>query len=201
MKKITNTLMCAGLLLAAVLGTGSCQKPSGEGSGVRFSARTFSSPLTKTAYSGVVDEGTKKERIDWVSGDRLTIACAQCGDPSVADYRVTGTITSDGAISEADALTPVSGNGLQWGTGTHTFYAVYPAGKAWLNEAFWAVVTIPASQGGTDMDPDTGVTTLPPDMSNAFMYARQTASPGSNVELTFNPMFTAFQFTDRKSVV
>ena len=197
--KTRKILLGASLLVAAVLGTVSCQKPSGEGSGVRFRARTSSSPLTKTAYSGEVSGG--KERINWLANDELTIACAECGVPSTADYRVTGSITTQDAISVTDALTPVSGNGLEWGTGVHQFYSVYPAGTASVTTEGVASASLPASQGGTETATSSaesaGVTTvsMAPDMGNGFMYASQTASPGNDVELTFKPMFTAFQFT------
>ena len=82
-------------------------------------------PDTKTDYSGVVTGG--KERIDWVTGDKIHII-GEGVDPSKTDcsYKVNG-VSASGARSSA-SLSPISadGHGLLWGSGNADFFAVYP---------------------------------------------------------------------------
>lgn len=195
-----NIIISCALLAASLPSLFSCTRSSSEeGSPVRFRASTHNTPMTKTVYSGAVTGGI--ERINWVAGDGLTIACVQC-DPQVSGYLIAGEITSSGAASSADALSPATGNGLTWGTGSHTFYGVYPSSSASVTAAGVAGGSFPALQGSSSSSTtsavSSGVTTVSvaPDMSSAYMYASRTvSSPGDEVDLTFSPMFTAFQFT------
>lgn len=88
MKKTTSLfLLSAGILLSLA----GCQKGTetngNEGRAVRFGAVT-GVPGTRTAYSGIVDEATKKERIDWVAGDKVMIASDKAVDRLGNGYRI-----------------------------------------------------------------------------------------------------------------
>ena len=93
-------------------------------------------PITKTSYSGVVDPGSNKERIDWVKGDELYIDM-YCYNPNLQwdyknierTYRVVniepngeksiGNISSDNPF-----VWPLSD---QSGEYVYDFYSIYPS--------------------------------------------------------------------------
>ena len=194
------------LLLLATLAV-SCRKEAGTSrSGIVFQARStsFVEPDTRTVFSGVsVETGDNKktERIDWVEGDLIRVYCAEASlldSPSThfSDYAVTGQSTG-GATCTA-TITSSAGNGLQWGSGSHTFYAMYPSpsteglsGVTFNNGTM--VLTIPATQTVTRKG-TTG--TWLPDMRYAPMLAKTTAeTTEGSVGLDFNPQYTAFTFT------
>lgn len=183
--------------LCAFASLGSCTKEfggaaPGEGIVFRASADYDNGPETKTAYSGYEYGG--KERIDWVNGDRIRIASDKAlthEGARYSDYEVTGVRTGTGssaAISYA-TVKNVKGAGLRWGSGTHKFYAVYPAPAA-VNSSIEqsgnvVTMTLPQSQSqGAQME-------------YAYMYAAVQTAAEATVNLAFKPMFTAFQFTVR----
>lgn len=194
------------LLLLATLAV-SCRKEAGTSrSGIVFYARStsFVEPDTRTVFSGVsVETGDNKktERIDWVEGDLIRVYCAEASlldSPSThfSDYTVTGQ-SSGGATCTA-TITSSAGNGLQWGSGSHTFYAMYPSpstedlsGVTFNNGTM--VLTIPATQTVTRKG-TTG--TWLPDMRYAPMLAKTTAeTTEGSVGLDFAPQYSAFTFT------
>ena len=190
--------------LAAILVTGACTRESGEeGRTIVFRTSTEydNGPDTRTDYSGVIYGG--KERIDWVTGDtfRIYSDVARCEDGTTpfSDYYVTGVTPGTGALlhkSFADVSVVDSDRSLQWGSGTHNFYCVYPSPAHNSNVAYTSAnavsFTLPATQGYT-LQSD-GVT-LKPDMDYAYMYAAVQTGSSSMVNLSFKPLFTAFQFT------
>lgn len=110
------------VLTAAMLLLPSCRE--GFNGSVRFSASTDASVRTRTAYSGVIDNG--KERIDWLIGDRIRIGCVYSGDSfAAADYGVS-RVSSSGVVSSAE-LAVAEGNGLYWGDESHDFIALSPS--------------------------------------------------------------------------
>ena len=136
MKKITNIiLLSAGLLLSMT----ACQKGTDEQNSdrlVRFSASTGSE--TRTAYSGVLSDDEKYERIDWSAGDKIMIWSDNAtvrptgkayftGNDNLAVYSL-GTITASKEKSTATIEDP-QGNGLQYPEDDpgSTFWGVYPA--------------------------------------------------------------------------
>ena len=183
--------------LCAFASLGSCTKEfggaaPGEGIVFRASADYDNGPETKTAYSGYEYGG--KERIDWVNGDRIRIASDKALTPEGArysDYEVTGVRTGTGSSASISYATVknVKGAGLRWGSGTHKFYAVYPAPAA-VNSSIEqsgnvVTMTLPQSQSqGAQME-------------YAYMYAAVQTAAEATVNLAFKPMFTAFQFTVR----
>lgn len=186
----------------------SCSREPFDYKGIHFKAKSvgyFGNPRTKTAYTGQGDGNT--ERIDWTDGDIVTIYSDKAyvlDNPGVhsTDYKVSSH-TGDGStyISTATISPAELANALQWGSGTNTFYAMYPS---------------PSTPGLTGADFDEGEMTFPilatptlvkdendlrytPDMKYAPMLAKATATSGtSSVNLAFAPEYTAFEFTVSK---
>lgn len=157
----------------------------------KASADYVNGPETKTTYSGVEYGG--KERIDWVSGDKIRILSDKARHPggaSWSDYQVTGVTPGTGSnqpISYA-SIKNVGDNGLHWGSGTHKFYAVYPSPAANSNISIndnVANITLPKSQLQAAQ------------MDYAYMFAAVQTAAKATVNLSFKPMFTAFQFQVR----
>lgn len=201
---------------------------------------------TRTVYG---DKGTSGTEIKWYEGDMVRIYCAEATlgegetDQKYCDYTVTnyiekpvyenGTLTNpdtsnpkgDGYTStHSSGLVTADGNpGLRWGTGTHTFYGVYPtAGQlsaagdnvaanalkltSSTLEAYLPNTQEPARYvaattfAGENYDGTTNNNakhyTIHPAMRNAYMVAKQTAKPeDGSVTLTFNPVVAAVEMT------
>lgn len=203
---------------------------------------------TRTVYG---DKGTSGTEIKWYEGDMVRIYCAEATlgegetDQKYCDYTVTNYIEkpvygTDGKITNEDASNPkgdgnydithssglvtADGNpGLRWGTGTHTFYGVYPtAGQlsaagdnvaanalkltSSTLEAYLPNTQEPARYvaattfAGENYDGTTNNNakhyTIHPAMRNAYMVAKQTAKPeDGSVTLTFNPVVAAVEMT------
>ena len=138
MMKASRILAAAALGALVILSAG-CKKHSWRpvaGETIRFRAVSESGPSsTKTVYSGEY-YNTSVEHIDWVEGDKITIAYVSftTGTDIVGltdDYVVSGIRPFDrsqdaSARSRAD-LTPANGNGLVWQDATyHGFFGTYP---------------------------------------------------------------------------
>ncbi len=178
-----------------------CQKFGGVGSAIKFSAVTRSDVATKTVYSGEVVGDY--ERINWVAGDIIRIASdvAQTeGGDDYADYTL-GTPEASGVNSTSKA-TPSGGSGLEWGSGTHHFWGIYPSHAITVSgSASASGLSIPAIQNVIDdvahKKETSTLTTFAPDLSNAWMLADKSgvAEGASDFTLDFYPAFTAFEFT------
>ena len=205
-------LMIAGSLLSLV----SCEKePSGiSKSGSIPFVVSSGSPQTKTAYSGDGEwegEGANRrlvwERINWKEGeDHILIwsdnAMNNVGEESHQAIYVVGapTIEGENKISRAPVQKKATDElFFQEGETTYTFWGFYPANsnKDLDNDKVGAIeFTVPASQSNDGSTTADGVTTLGPDMSNAFMLAKVNYTTDDElVELPFYPAFTAFEFT------
>ena len=161
---------------------------------------------TKTVYSGQsysVGSAARYERVNWVAGDTIRVASANC--PEVfADYAVS-EVSGDTDQSSSAQIVPAaaSGNGLTWGEGTHDFYAVYPAPGTEGTDAALAFAggtsatfSIPAIQVFTKADTLAALIRMHPDMNYAYMYsATRVATPSAAVDMNFRPLFTAFEIT------
>lgn len=180
---------------------------------------------TRTEYSGrdednnLVSFGSQYERIDWVGGkDMIRVVCEAASGGTVlggiGDDYVLGTPTASGEKSTAE-ISPKEGDGLQWGTGDHYFYALYPAPGTESNYSFTdnnpvtnanaqitassntATVTgiIPAVQ---EAILESGTTTYKPNMNYAYMYAANKVNANSisgSTTLSFQPLVTTLEFT------
>ena len=167
---------------------------------------------TRTIYTGeTYTEGEKTfEKIHWIAGDQVSIYCNEAsGSLKTLDYEVTAQNTGvDGSASEnyhKTGLKPVNAeSGLQWGTGNHTFYSVYPA-----TEIEYDATEKTATVTGTVLDVQTPeeitlnnkLWTVKPNMDYAYMIAKTTANPAntSSVKLQYMPIVTAVEVTLFKS--
>ena len=194
--------------LACVLGlTLSCMKEAEinekyrpSGTEIVFGASTGyqNGDGVRTEYSGATSSVTGYtnpfERIDWVSGDDMTIYYRRGSTTQTGVYGVVGTATASGELSETD-VTHASGDKLTWasGSGDHEFFAMYPANTA-HNSLTGTLVqgTIPGTQAVTLRNGK-----YLPDMDYGYMvgYTKvTTSSPTSRVTLPFTPAMTAFEF-------
>ena len=202
----------------------SCQRELGDlgrkGREIRFGASTgyANGVATRTEYSGKDEEGrsimslSKWERVDWVSGfDQIRILCEQASaNGPTADYDVVGP-TTQGQKSVA-GIEPAAGNGLEWGEGTHYFYAMYPVPGMSSNYSFTDNNPVSESNAAIEPSADNGATVsgkipsvqeavlvgneFKANMNYAYMYAAATAEPdGSDVTLEFKPLVTTVEFT------
>lgn len=214
-------------LLGLALAVSSCEKSGGsESRQVRFSAvsRAESVVGTRTAYSGVITEGSdnrKFERIDWLGNESNTpdhirigmVKSANTQNQTFAgssEYVISVVNTTDNGRKSVATVEPASAPGLQWGDneGLYRFMGVYPSSgtiayDGSVNPGVGTVsgMSIPATQNvdATRTETVTSETMTNvkylPNMSNAWMLADvQGVEEGANVELQFYPAFTAFEF-------
>lgn len=206
MKTFQNDhLLLAGAVLGSVAAVVSCMALSEESypdllaDAVHFSVSSGYDPQTRTAFSGEVSGGTLTyERIDWSDGDAFRVCCDEAQTPSgghFADYLVKAH-RADGVRSLASVA---SEDPLLWGSGTHTFYGLYPApgstgadeGLSFSGNSVHGV--IPSEQSLTRSG-----TVWRPDMRYAYMAAATqvvSAQAPSPVTLVFRPMVTAYEIS------
>ena len=186
---------------------------SATGKPVRFGVSTSydNGVATRTEYSGdLIGSNPRIERINWVvDTDRIRILCEESPEnPCYADYTITSATNADGQRNSDATVEPSTGNGLTWGDASadHYFYALYPAATMdgvvgseaviAAAEGNKATVTgrIPASQTATW---DASKRIFKPDMNYAYMFAKAKVSPSASraVELPFQPLMIAFEFS------
>jgi hypothetical protein len=197
--------------VAALVLLAGCQKFGGSGKEIRFNAVTRPDAITtKTAYSGDLVGGV--ERINWITTDVIRIYSPQaaCNNDNTyhwADYKPS-TITASGVNSNAGALNPQQARGgLAWaGNGNYDFYAVYPspaddpAATVRGTSTTPFECSIPAAQTGTATTVDalvsgSSTTVYYPPMSNAYLVAYDQAAKGEDIDLIFEPAYTAFHIS------
>ena len=197
---VTTTVLLAVMVVAAF---SSCSREDNV-KGVRFKAHStgFMDPsLTKTTYTGEKSGGV--ERIDWTSGDLIRIVSDEAyvmDEPTrnYSDFRVDSFTNTD-AVSTAVILPATDPNSLQWGSGKHTFWAMYPSpATVGLSGADLAAdgtmtFTIPSTQ---TIEHKSETNIWLPDMTLAPLFAKKTVgAPTSSVPLTFSPQYTAYSIT------
>ena len=171
--------------------------------------------------SRTIYESTDSKQIHWQTGDMIRIYCDKAigGQNNVqtsgakmayADYVVT-VDESDKSYATIALATTTGNNPLLWGeTGVaHKFYAVYPHDAA-TDVAADGTVTFPinrnqicyiqtADEKAADADASKYTYVARPDMSDAYMVAKQTENPSEfggnedkhkNVWLDFKPIMT-----------
>ena len=226
--KASRILAAAALAALVILGAG-CKKSQWRPvAGELIHFRAVSDPGkaldSKTVYSGafytVDGYDNKFERINWVTGDKITIAYLSHTQGSnfiikSDDYKVTD-VSDEGAEKSFATIAPTGGpydgNGLKWQDNeTHMFYACYP-GVSKDSDYFFDLVgddivakvpfVYPAVQTLTPKG-DTGADAYVylPDMTYASMLYSQDGDGISLpvgkekvVNLSFGPHFTAFEF-------
>lgn len=200
---------------AAMLLLAGCVKESAinekyrpAGTPITFSAATGyeNGTGTRTEYSGQLYGSTPKyERIDWLSGDPVTITYVH-GTPATSQYQVTEVSGTTDRNSLASVEVSSGQPKLTWGEGDgdHTFYAMYPStgfqgnGSASLTSSNHVQGSVPATQT-LHLSAD-GTKYLPP-MQYGYMVAYKNISGTSTenrVTLPFTPAVTAFEFKLQK---
>ena len=165
MKKHSYILLmaCAAIAGAALLC--GCSKSEGGirlSGPVQFGMVSRGGQTTKTVYGDDVEkDGKKYQRLDWVAGDKITIASPQAlvqNDASenparAADYVISQVLDAVAGDPQRKAKVSNDGaNGLMYDEkyeGAYTFYGIYPkaeAGVISLTDAGAVSATIPASQ-------------------------------------------------------
>ena len=226
-RKLILPFVAASLLLPACNPVDNPDDPNGSGGGnpVVFTVGSRGSTTTKTSYSGTgtTSQGKLRERIDWEEDDSLTVSCLKT-TPTSATYVIKGDIetpSGDPSRSQAKKIEPVETgtfpngkpktSGLQWGEGTHRFYAVYPEVKSSSPKDIMSLTItkvdntdkgeisakIPATQTyyRDSIITGTSIRHLVPSHRFPYMWAATQADEKANFSLSFSPMVTAFQFT------
>ena len=209
----TATAIILLAFVVSLLGV-SCSRSGlpGNVSGISFTA-SAGNPLTKgttdfysnTYYGGEGSVNAGKEAIYWSDGDIITIACAQADGLKTAHYSLVPNASDlrKAMVYPTPSLNP---NGLQWGSGQHFFYAIYPSkeiaasdAKSYVSIAPSGILTayIPQKQPlSLDASSTSALRKYNPVMKYLYLYAgARTAANADKVSLEFRPATTAFQFT------
>lgn len=171
-------------------------------------------------------------QIDWLQDgtDKIRIYSAEarigdgtnkvCADYSVTPYATTVTGQTINGTTIADYVSYKNGwlepnsSGLEWGAANkHNFYAVYPADDSKLAGYDYenGIITFNYNSNqkctltGSSLKTENGITvyTTNPDMSNAYMVAKASASKSNTyneenpIELQFEPIMTTLDITVR----
>lgn len=165
------------------------------GNQVVFTARTGALD-TRTQYG---EPGTENEKViqyvDWVDGDDITILMSP---GSSANYAITKvTDGGSGSYSRATITAKQGSTALEWGSSDkYNFYAMYPAADPVLGTSL-TTTTMTAVIPDTWTPTDETIGKLP--YGYMFAKAENIANQSEEVELLFNPTFTAFCFTLKNS--
>jgi len=198
MKFLFRPLLSAFLIFAAISSV-SCTKDL-LNKQVRFGARTRTDVPTKTEYSyeQYTESSTLYERINWVDGDLVKIGMENGGTATYQDYSINEIQSSTNRYSVAGLLPYGADNGLQWGSGEHVFWTIYPNGGTLQfsgTDTFTASGTYPATQTQTYSTTNENVLYYEPDMSIAYMLGSLVVSePQSSISLDYYPAMTTLDF-------
>lgn len=178
-------------------------EPDGDGHPVSFTAGR-SAVDAKTTFSG--NQGSPGiESLTWDEGDRIRIYCEQSSSPArkYDDYILIPN--TDKTTASVETAYPGS-RGLVWGSGSHTFYSLYPSPTSegaprGINLGVEdgrgiATAVIPSNQdiSQVSVSPSNAYYA---DMNLAYMTARASATEGGQVSLSFSPIVTTFYATVR----
>lgn len=219
--KTQRTILIACVAIACAAMLSGCTKDGFNGRGKAIQFRASAGTATKAAY-GILSTDGKTQAIDWATGDKINIACAEAtvqnGTGHVALYQVAEITTPSSAtdVKSIGKLELGGANGLMWpdedpATG-YDFFAVYP--DLTITEAglVTASVTNPESLTGetstkyVKADGKTPTTQGAEDLAYTYKVyepslaampmtaTAHVAASGSGVTLPFNPAFTALEF-------
>ena len=217
MKKFSYSL-AAFACIAILAGCFPKEEFNQIGKDIKFSARTRSSIIaTKTVYSGETVTGgdahtNKVERIDWENGDIIKVISEQAESPGESEYALTPETEPNGKFRYATAdPTAADGHGLQWGEGSHIFYAMYPGPSTSGAQSGLGITTDSNGYGvvSVSLPADQSISTTRPsksesgdshnyygDMRLAYMTAATIGAPSSDpIMLSFTPIVTTFYVT------
>ena len=197
-KMRTAATVC--LLLAAF----ACNKEASHfsrrpGDPIVFSAGSASQAVTRIAY----ESGTGNGHLWWQDGDIVEICCINDEETKQVSY----SASPSSGDATAPILLPAGSDLLTWGTGAHSFYAMYPSpqmdgAEDFALDADEVTFVMPWTQtpaGHTETTAsDATTTTMNPNMVFAPLVAStQIANPSEGedaVPLRFKAAFTAFEF-------
>lgn len=182
-----------------------------SGNEIVFTATSGSGTLiTKTEYGDVSDG---KIAVHWKHGDKIQIASPEAIGTNSAEYMIGTAVDPETGeypnSSQAASLTKTGNVGLQWSSSpSHSFYAMYPSPATTISERDnldyinkYVVAHIPSEQKELEISTiiQDGIKhyVYKPDMSYAYMVARDSYESGNNddeVTLQFSPVFTALRF-------
>lgn len=209
--KHTRIIILLAAAMATIGSAASCisEKNTPDVGAIHFGVSSVygNGPASRTEYSGKdqnnagISSSSSAERIDWLSTDKIRIACNQAtipeSDNKFADYSVIPSDTKEDETHGA-TLAPV-GEPLYWGTASsYNFFAVYPsplqndeAGITVTNSSATITGKIPATQNAT-----LAGKVFKPVMDYAYMYAVTSGiRQGDKVQLNFRPLVTTLEFT------
>ena len=158
--------------------------------------------FTKSVYSGeeIAQDSKNYERIDWVEGEELSLACAQVSDIKTFKYEVV-SVESSGIQSKAGITHDAGDEGLRWGDdGDYYFYAQSPASTTLMTSGH-AQFVLPKNQTGAGSwnSGNTKYTVAPnPDYMHMTSYSVVTkngSTPAPPVDLPFSMLPTVIEFT------
>lgn len=221
-----NSIFSIAIIGCFMLLAASCEKEiaSNEdlyrpaGSPIVFSAATSytNAPETRAEYSGDFFGGPLSstnpavERIFWEQNDKIRIVHNGTG----ANYTVTSGTNTTG---DRESVATLSSGNLVWdGSGSHTFYGLYPCTGTTVSSTSGALTnagvvsgTIPATQNINSSNTlsategNVNYSKYRPDTDHyGYMAAYATISSsdiGSTVKLPFRPAFTCFEFKLRRA--
>lgn len=208
MKTIIKRMALAALCIAAASCT---HKELAEDAtrDIHFGAKAPVSTLTKTVYSYHQETISEQlwERIDWENSDLIQIYCDQVSSsPKYFDYDIA--LDENVNIKSFATASPHGAeHGLQWGSGTHTFFSMYPSKNTdgiqsgvdlelTGGSSARATAVLPADQSASlrtvTLD-DSSTASYYGNMKLAYMTAAvQSEANASSVTLSFKPMVTTF---------
>ena len=158
--------------------------------------------FTKSTYSGeeIPSGGKSLERIDWVEGEKLSLACAKVENIKTFSYKVA-SVETDGTFSYAGITHDASDEGLRWGDdGDYYFYAQSPESTN-LTVYGTTIFNLPKDQTGTGSwnSGNTKYTVAAnPDYMHMTSYSVVTkngSAPAPPVDLPFTMLPTVIEFT------
>lgn len=215
-------ILAFALLGGSILLAASCVKEADlneqyrpEGTPIVFTAATGyeNGDATRTEYSGQFFAGSGNglngstnawERIDWVSGDPVTVYYKHPDNSySNSKYAVAGNPVANAEMSDASVQVVSGSTALAWagGNGNHVFTAVYPTrGFDGNSHSVFDGVEVRGFIPSTQTLHQANGKYLP-EMKYATMVAYKSipsSSTEQTVVLPFKPAFTAFEFRFRK---
>jgi len=161
------------LIATAVLAMTACTKDVAEMDG---GANALGGEIN---VSAAIDENTRTsmtangDNIDiaWVAGDGIGMFASDANSDLATNLKYVA------ATSAADSKLNADGESIQWGTGTHQFYAYYPYTTA--TDATAVPISVPAVQEQSEAG---NLDHLQP---YAFLYADKSSEPAASVQLSF----------------
>lgn len=193
MKKMKSILMLASFSVGLII-CGCNKDVNGTGVSIRFEASSGEEE-TRTVYESATASSGNKQLISWSVNDEMTILEYASSTEYKTDYKVS-TRSRSGDYDRAQITPSTAGTDLEWKTGTHDFYGVYPkvASASFSRNSLTGNVPSTVTTSSITGSPDQVVS---PDLSSAYMFTRNTgvAKGSSSVNLPFYPLFTAYQFT------